>query len=124
MADSSTSMDCIDEVNATIKSNRRVSIEKCDNDSDPSTPTPIPIPIPPRSTFKSIVLVLTVTFAMVVNVGCLSAVAQRTLFYKPIIIDCEYFSIDYRPTNDSERVGLEGSTSPVDRIRLLFEFGM
>ena len=51
--------------------------------SDPSTSMPIPIPIPPyRSTFKSlaIVLVLTVAFAMIVNVGCLAAVpvAQQT----------------------------------------------
>ena len=73
--------DCINEVVATTSTtqyNRRGSIEKFDDDP----PTPIPIPTPsvppplrPRSTFKSIVLVLTVTFAMIINVGCLAAVA-------------------------------------------------
>ena len=113
-----------DRVVATTQSNGR---EKFNNDSDPSTSTQIPIPSPsippPRSTFKSIVLVLTVTFAMILNVGCLrvAEVAKRT---QPIIIDCELFSIYNCPTNDRERVGIGRSTSPVDRIGLFFEFGV
>ena len=64
--------DCIVVANTT-QSNRRCSIEKF---NEPSSSTQIPLPTaPPRSTFKSIVLVLTVTFSMIVNVGCLAAVA-------------------------------------------------
>ena len=76
---------CIDEVVqvATTQSNNLNGTgftEKFNNDSNPVTSSPILIPTsessvpPPRSTFKSIVLVLTVTFSMIVNVGCLSAV--------------------------------------------------
>ena len=76
---------CIDEVVhvTTTQSNNlngRGSTEKFNDDSNPATSSPILIPTsessvpPPRSTFKSIVLVLTVTFSMIVNVGCLSAV--------------------------------------------------
>ena len=76
---------CIDKVVqvATTQCNNlngRGSTEKFNNDSNPATSSPIPIPTsetavpPPRSTFKSIVLVLTVTFSMVVNVGYRSAV--------------------------------------------------
>jgi hypothetical protein len=109
--------DCIDEVVTTV--------DKC---NDPSTPTPIPSP-PPRSTFKSIVLVLTVTFAMIINVGCLALVVSlqwldALFFTKPIIIDCELFSFYDSITNDTERVGLGRSTSPMDRIGLLFKFGV
>ena len=119
---------CIDEVvNMRTQSNHgRGSTEKFNN-SDPSTSTPIPIPTPsvppPRSTFKSIVLVLTVTFLTIINVGCLAAVAQHTPFSKLIIIGGEYFNHYNSPTNDSERIGLGRSTGPVDRIRFLFEFG-
>ena len=76
---------CIDEVVqvATTQSNNLNGTgftEKFNNDSNPATSSPTPIPTsessvpPPRSTFKSIVLVVTVTFSMIVNVGCLSAV--------------------------------------------------
>ena len=68
--------ECIDsdelEVVASTKS-RTQSIGKFS--AEPSTSTPIPTQPPPRSTFKSIILVLTVTFAMIINVGGLAAVA-------------------------------------------------
>ena len=114
---------CIDEVvNMRTQSNHgRGSTEKSNN-SDP-IPIPTPSVVPPRSTFKSIVLVLTVTFSTIINVGCLAAVAQHTPFSKLIIIGGEYFNHYNSPTNDSERIGLGRSTGPVDRIRFLFEFG-
>ena len=67
-----SSSGCVDDVVATTQSNGTGSAEKFNNDSDPSsTSTPIPLatPLSPRSTFKSIVLVLTVTFSMIINVG-------------------------------------------------------
>ena len=123
---------CINDsdVVAATKSKRRDSIEKF-IDSDPSTSTPIPISLPseprPRSTFKSIVLVLTVTFATIFNVGLSRCSGLMPLFFekkKLIIIGCKLFNIFNSPTRYSERVGLGRSTSPVDRIGLLFEFGV
>ena len=90
---------CIDEViqiaTTQSKLNGRGSTEKFNNDSNPAISSPIPIPSsessvpPPRSTFKSIVIVLTVTFSMIVNVGCLFKFAvpvppTHTFSRKPI----------------------------------------
>ena len=84
MSDSDTGS--IDEIVATTtQSNRRGSTEKFNDDPSTVTSTPIPTPLvpPPRSTFKSIVLVLTVTFAMIINVG---SGLTLSFFYKSIII--------------------------------------
>ena len=127
---------CIDEVVqvATTQSNNLNGTgftEKFNNDSIPATSSPTPIPTsessvpPPRSTFKSIVLVLTVTFSMIINVGssCLAAVVHHTRFSKLIIIGGEKFGRYNSPTNDSERVGHRRSKGSVDRVGFLFDFG-
>ena len=122
----------MDEVFAKTLFDGRGSTEKFSNDSDPSTlastPTrisiPLPVPVAPRSTFKSIVLVLTVTFSMIINVGssCLAAVVHHTRFSKLIIIGGEKFGRYNSPTNDSERVGHRRSKGSVDRVGFLFDF--
>jgi hypothetical protein len=98
--------DCIDEVVATKTRTQSESIEKFSNDPSTSTPIPTQTSSPPsRSTFKSIILVLTVTFAMIINVGGLQW-PDALFLKKPTIIDRELFSIYNSPTNHSERVGL------------------
>ena len=110
--------------NGTFKSHSS-SIEtlKHPSDSDASISTQPTVP-PPRDTLKSIVLVFTVTFATIINVRRAAGVTGRKrTFFEPINIDCEFFINFNNYTNNSERVRLANSTTPVDRILLSFECG-
>ncbi|KAF8810246.1 MFS general substrate transporter [Phlegmacium glaucopus] len=63
---------CNEMVPTTVQSNRS-SIEKGINDTSTPIPPSTPTAVPTRSTFKSIVLVFTVTFAMFINLANSSA---------------------------------------------------
>lgn len=109
-----------DEISSPTLQSHRTSIESLKYANNVSISTQSMV-LPPRGTFKSIVLVFTVTFATIINVRRVTG-RKRTCF-EPIVIDCEFFINFNIYTNNSERVGLANSTTPVDRILLSFKFG-
>ena len=109
-----------DEISSPTLQSHSTSMEslKCANEASISTQTTV---LPPRGTLKSIVLVFTVTFATIINVRRVTG--RKRTFFEPIIIDCEFFINFNIYTNNSERVELTNSTTPMDRILISFKFG-